>query len=118
MTAAREAPGAAFPLDAAKLAAPRLRDGLVDRTRLVRRLCAATDVRVVRIGAPAGYGKTTLLAQWEAADERAFAWLSLDRRDNDPLVFLTYLAAAVTWWRRSTATSSRRSPACRRTRSG
>src|SRR6185503_9412444 len=35
------------------------------------------------------------LGQWDAADERPFAWLSLDRRDNDPVVFLTYLAAAV-----------------------
>ena len=49
---------------------------------------------MVSVCAPAGYGKTTLLAQWAAADERPFAWVSLDNRDNDPAVFLTYLAGA------------------------
>jgi LuxR family transcriptional regulator, maltose regulon positive regulatory protein len=49
---------------------------------------------VVSVCAPAGYGKTTLLAQWAAADERPFGWVSLDNRDNDPAVFLTYLAGA------------------------
>src|SRR5205823_5235960 len=45
--------------------------------------------------APAGYGKTTLLAQWAAKDARPFAWLSLDERDNDPLVLLRHLTAAL-----------------------
>ena len=51
-------------------------------------------MRVVSVSAPAGYGKTTLLAQWAANDKRPFAWVSLDDRDNDPAAFLTYLAAA------------------------
>ena len=42
-----------------------------------------------------GYGKTTLIAQWADADERPFAWVSLDERDNDAVVFLTYIAAAL-----------------------
>ncbi len=45
--------------------------------------------------APAGYGKTTLLAQWDAADRRPFAWVSLDASDNDPVVLLTYVASAL-----------------------
>ena len=45
--------------------------------------------------APAGYGKTTLLAQWSARDRRPFAWVSLDERDNDPIVLLRHLAASV-----------------------
>jgi LuxR family maltose regulon positive regulatory protein len=45
--------------------------------------------------APGGYGKTTLLAQWAARDDRPFAWISLDRRDNDPLVLLRHVAAAM-----------------------
>src|SRR4051812_2424980 len=61
-------------------ALPRLRAApeplprdLVDRPRLVDALVAATDVRVVVIGAAAGYGKTTLLRQWEHSDPRRFA---------------------------------------------
>src|SRR4029077_4783594 len=39
--------------------------------------------------------KTTLLAQWAARDERPFAWISLDRRDNDPVVLLRHIVASV-----------------------
>jgi LuxR family maltose regulon positive regulatory protein len=49
----------------------------------------------VSVTAPAGYGKTTLLAQWAARDDRPFAWVSLERRDNDPVALLTYVAAAL-----------------------
>ena len=42
-----------------------------------------------------GYGKTTLMGQWADADERPFAWVSLDERDNDPVVLLTYIAEAL-----------------------
>ena len=45
--------------------------------------------------APAGYGKTTLLAQWAERSDKAFAWVSLDERDNDPRVLLTYVAEAL-----------------------
>jgi LuxR family maltose regulon positive regulatory protein len=61
----------------------------------VNRLRAARDARVVRVAAPAGYGKTTLLAQWAARDTRPFAWVSLEHRDDDPVSFLTYVAAAL-----------------------
>jgi LuxR family maltose regulon positive regulatory protein len=47
------------------------------------------------VTAPAGYGKTTLLAQWGEADGRPFAWVSLDAGDNDPLTLLTYVALAL-----------------------
>ena len=45
--------------------------------------------------ASAGYGKTTLLAQWAERSDKAFAWVSLDERDNDPRVLLTYVAEAL-----------------------
>ena len=45
--------------------------------------------------APAGYGKTTLLAQWAERNAQAFAWVSLDEGDNDPKVLLTYVAEAL-----------------------
>ena len=47
------------------------------------------------ITAPAGYGKTTLLAQWAARAVRPFAWVSVDDRDNDPIVLLRHLALAL-----------------------
>ena len=49
------------------------------------------------MSAPAGFGKSTLLAQWLAAttDERSAGWLSLDRADNDPVSFWTYVVAAL-----------------------
>ncbi|HEU4941755.1 MAG TPA: tetratricopeptide repeat protein [Gaiellaceae bacterium] len=77
-----------------KLAVPTLRPGLIDRTALVKWLENPSGARIVSVSAPAGYGKTTLLAQWAAEDPRPFAWVSLDDRDNDPVAFLTYLAAA------------------------
>jgi LuxR family maltose regulon positive regulatory protein len=50
------------------------------------------------LSAPAGFGKTTLLTEWLAAgcaDGAAVAWLSLDRRDNDPALFWTYVVTAL-----------------------
>jgi len=48
--------------------------------------------------APAGFGNTTLLAEWLAAGatgRRLVAWLSLDQRDNDPAMFWAYVVAAL-----------------------
>ena len=65
------------------------------RPALVERL-ARDDLRpVVSVVAPAGYGKTTLLSQWAERNGRAFAWVSVDERDNDPKVLLTYIAQAL-----------------------
>jgi LuxR family maltose regulon positive regulatory protein len=50
---------------------------------------------VVAITAPAGYGKTMLLSQWVEGDGRPVVWLSVDGRDNDPPVFLTYMAVGL-----------------------
>ncbi len=63
---------------------PRVRTGSVRRDALILRLEASTAKRVVSVSAPAGYGKTTLLAQWAAEEGRPFAWVSLDARDNHP----------------------------------
>jgi LuxR family maltose regulon positive regulatory protein len=78
-----------------KLYEPALRRGVVPRPPLLARLQAARNVPTVAVVAPAGYGKTTLLALWADADDRSFAWLSLDRHDNDPIVLLTHLAVAL-----------------------
>ena len=45
---------------------------------------------MVLVAAPAGYGKTTFLAQWEDADERPFAWITLDERYDDPVLLLGF----------------------------
>jgi LuxR family transcriptional regulator, maltose regulon positive regulatory protein len=71
-------------LAATKLEPPRVRRALVRRERLIS-LLTSEPVKLALIDAPAGSGKTTLLSEWAAEDERPFAWLSLDRGDNDPV---------------------------------
>ena len=83
-----------FNLVDAKLAEPITRPGTVAKSDLIARLCAATEPATTVI-APAGYGKSTLLAQWAEADSRPFAWFALDGRDDDPVVFLRYIAGAI-----------------------
>lgn len=78
----------------AKVRVPGPPTGAVSRTALVNRL-RATPASVVSLAAPAGYGKTTLLAQWAERDRRPFAWLTVDEDDDDPVVLLRDLAAAL-----------------------
>jgi len=88
----------ASPLLETKLHVPRRRRGLVARPRLNERLRRAAESTLTLVSAPAGFGKTTLLAEWLAAapaDGRCAAWLSLDQRDNDPALFWTYLITAL-----------------------
>jgi LuxR family transcriptional regulator, maltose regulon positive regulatory protein len=61
----------------------------------MERLLASDGVPVVCVVAPAGYGKTTLLGQWAQRKGHRVGWVSLDQRDNDPAVLLTYLAVAL-----------------------
>ena len=67
---------------------------LVRRDRLLQ-LLSADAVPLVAIAAPGGYGKTVVLSQWAESDQRPFAWLQADAADNDPLVFLSYVASAL-----------------------
>ena len=89
------------PLLETKFYVPRSRHGLVPRPRLSERLDRGTASTLTLVSAPAGFGKTTLLTEWLTAgpagpgDQRAAAWLSLDRGDNDPASFWTYLIAAL-----------------------
>jgi LuxR family maltose regulon positive regulatory protein len=66
--------------------------GLVPRTRIVTRCLEAIDTSIVLLTAPAGYGKTTVLLQWESADPRPFIWIGLDDRDNDPSMLVRSIA--------------------------
>jgi LuxR family maltose regulon positive regulatory protein len=67
----------------------------VRRNELVERLRASDTASVVAITAPAGYGKTTLLAEWAERDGRPFAWVSVDEADGDPVVFLGHVVTAL-----------------------
>jgi LuxR family transcriptional regulator, maltose regulon positive regulatory protein len=86
-----------FPFDVveSKLQPPLGPPRSVPRTALVNRLRAAGAFPLVLVTAPAGYGKTTLLSQWAARDARPFAWVSVDERDDDPLVLLKHVVAAI-----------------------
>ena len=79
-----------------KLHAPSLRKEWVERRTLISVL-AGTAAKLVLIEAPAGFGKTTLAAQWRASssEERRFAWVSLDRGDDDPGRLWWYIAHAL-----------------------
>ena len=80
------------PLLATKLHAPDPRDRL-GRRPLLDHLSGASRAKLVLIRAPAGWGKSTLLSQWRVAEagRREFAWVTLDRRDSDPVRFWTYV---------------------------
>jgi LuxR family maltose regulon positive regulatory protein len=87
---------AEFPFDLVevKLAAPLPRPGTVAKADMIAWLCASRSP-LVSVVAPAGYGKTTLLGRWAEADQRPFAWVALDGHDDDPVVFLRYIAGAI-----------------------
>jgi LuxR family maltose regulon positive regulatory protein len=80
-----------------KLQVPRPRDRAVVRSRLDERLKKGSRTRLTLVSAPAGFGKTSLLAGWLAAHDggHRVAWVSLDERDQDPTTFWTYLLLAV-----------------------
>jgi LuxR family transcriptional regulator, maltose regulon positive regulatory protein len=83
------------PLLVTKLHIPRPPTKLVARTHLVERLERGANRALTLVSAPAGFGKTTLLAQWLAQSDLPAAWLSLEAEDNDPTRFLSYLVAAL-----------------------
>ena len=78
-----------------KLYGPRKRSDLISRARLLERLNAGLSGKVTLVAAPAGFGKTTLVAQWIQSINRPTAWLSLDEHDNEPRVFVRSLTAAL-----------------------
>lgn len=81
---------------ATKLFPPARRSALVARPRLADRLNGTLDLghRLTLVSAPAGFGKTTLLGDWAAGQERV-GWLSLDEGDNALPRFLAHLWAAL-----------------------
>ncbi len=85
-------------LVATKLRVPALRPGVVGRPGLVDRVKRGARSKLTLISAPAGFGKTTLLAEYlneRGRGERAVAWLSLDAADNEPVAFWSHVIAAL-----------------------
>lgn len=82
---------------ATKLHVPAIGAQLVHRAALLDALSAGRRRKLTLLSAPAGWGKTTLLAQWAlgASEDQRFAWLSLDPSDNDPVWFWMYVVAAL-----------------------
>src|SRR5579871_670944 len=80
---------------ATKLHVPRPQPGFVPRARLVEALSGGLARRLILVCAPAGSGKTALLADWAPSGNRPVAWLSLDAADNDPVRFWRHTVAAL-----------------------
>ncbi|HEY8280970.1 MAG TPA: AAA family ATPase, partial [Leifsonia sp.] len=81
-----------------KFFVPTLRRGHVSRAAALRALEQSTEARLTLVSAPAGFGKTTLLAEWlrnRGDADRKVAWLSLDESDRDPATFLAYVLTAL-----------------------
>lgn len=82
---------------ATKMHVPAIGGEVVHRTTLLDALSAGLRHKLTLLSAPAGWGKTTLLAQWAsgAGEDEQFGWLSLDPSDNDPVWFWMYVIAAL-----------------------
>ena len=80
---------------ATKLHVPASRVDLVPRPRLTACLDEGLVRGLVLVCAPAGYGKTVLLADWTRRGGQPTAWLSLDAGDNDPARFWRHVVAAL-----------------------
>ncbi len=83
------------PLPRTKRRVPTVLPRAVARPRLASLQAVAERSRVVLVSAPVGYGKSTLVALWSDLDPRASAWVQLGPRDNDPVVLLARLVAAL-----------------------
>lgn len=78
-----------------KIFIPQVSGEHLPRRRLISKINRGIQRKLVLVAAPAGYGKTTLLAAWAEQSSLPVAWISIDRTENDPTVFLTYLVAAI-----------------------
>lgn len=84
-----------FPLLRTKLHQPLLAPSLVPRERLLKVLLDRAEAALVLVVASAGSGKTTMVVQWLEQLAWPVAWVSLDETDDDLIVFLSYVTAAI-----------------------
>ncbi len=78
-----------------KLFIPSVQPNYIPRPQLEARLKESGKAKLILLSAPAGYGKTTLIADWLNTNKLTPAWISLDHQDNDPARFFGYLAEAL-----------------------
>src|SRR5207248_2317440 len=83
----------ADPASPRVLAVPEATGKAVVRTALLNRLCGTAAGTIVTLVAPAGFGKTTLLAQWAERDRRPVLWIDLEPEDDDAEVLESRLEA-------------------------
>ena len=83
------------PITRIKLQSPRLTSDIVARPLLLEKLDGGLEKKLTLVSAPAGYGKTTLIASWIQNIPYEAVWTSLEENDNDLLYFLQYLAVAI-----------------------
>ncbi len=83
-----------YPIQASKVQRPPLREDTLARDRLLGWLSAKIHDRVILLLADAGYGKTTLLADFSQRTRLRTLWYRLDEDDRDWIAFLNYLVAA------------------------
>jgi LuxR family maltose regulon positive regulatory protein len=77
-----------------KISIPTSRPGSVRRPRLTSRINEGVKGPLTLLCAPAGFGKTQLLAEWAAQSSTPIAWLTLSPEDNDNVRFFRYLSSA------------------------
>lgn len=87
----------AVPIVVTKLHVPPPPRAIIPRARLITKLNAGLQGKLVLISAPAGFGKTTLISEWTdgCGSERLISWVHLDEGDNEPIRFLSYIIAAL-----------------------
>jgi len=77
-----------------KYSIPEAPDQALPRTQLRRRI-SESNPKVSTLVAPAGYGKTTLVADWAHSQDNPVAWYSLDISDNEASLFNRYLVESL-----------------------
>ena len=83
-----------FPVQLGKVQPPLLPTETLERERLLGWMAAKVHSRLVLIVADAGYGKTTLLADWSRRTRIQTLWYRLDETDRDWVVFVNHVVAA------------------------
>lgn len=78
-----------------KLHIPPAGNNIVHRSELHEKLNIGLDRKLILISAPAGFGKTTLLSDWINQQNIPTAWFSIDKADNDPVEFLSYIISGI-----------------------
>lgn len=78
-----------------KLREPPLNQNMVVRSDLIKKLDSGLKKKLTLVSAPAGFGKTTLVLSWLAENHLPVSWISLDKQDDNPARFLTYLFTSI-----------------------